>query len=247
MIFDKLFGKKKLKSPADISGLVNDMHSHLIPGIDDGSPDLETSIELIRQMKTLGYQKLYTTPHISNDIFKNTPEVIRLGLEKVRNRLEQEQIDIKIEAAAEYLIDDGFENLMKDNALITFGDKFLLIELPYFNVPRNLYELTFELQVKGYKIILAHPERYLYWYNEPKQFEELKDRGLLFQLNMISLTGHYGMEVRKLAEKLIRAGMIDLLGSDLHNPVYLGLLKKSLYEPLLQDLLNSGKIQNHLL
>jgi tyrosine-protein phosphatase YwqE len=242
-----LFKKKKLDYPVSFKGLKADMHSHLIPGIDDGSPDMKTSLFLIREMKQLGYQKLITTPHISSDLYKNNPEIIQKGLLALQNRLKQEKIDIIIEAAAEYLIDDGFESLLNNNNLTTFSNKFLLIELPYFHLPPNLYDITFELQIKGYKIMLAHPERYLYWFNNMSKYEELKDRGVYFQLNMISLTGHYSQEVKKMAEKLIDARMIDFLGSDLHNPHYLEILKKSRYEIYLEKALMSGKIQNHTL
>lgn len=246
-MFGKLFKKKKLDEPVSLKGLGTDMHSHLIPGIDDGSPDMTTSISLIREMKALGYTKLITTPHISSDIFKNTPEIIQSGLAEVRNKLREEDIDIEIEATAEYLLDDGFETLLENNELQTFGNNFVLVELPYFHVPPNLYELTFEMQIKGYRIMLAHPERYLYWYNDINKFEELKNRGIYFQLNMISLTGHYSPEVKKMAEKMIDAEMIDFLGSDLHNFNYLQILKNTRWEPYLLKAISSGKILNHTL
>jgi len=246
-MFGKLFSKKKLSNPVELGDLVTDMHSHLIPGIDDGSPTLEASIELIKGMQSLGYKKLITTPHIGSDIYKNTTDIIQKGVALVRKELARQKINIQIEAAAEYLLDDGFGSLLKDNNLQTFGKNFILLELPYFHIPPNLYEVTFELQIKGYKIMLAHPERYLYWYNNMKIYEQLKDRGIYFQLNMISLIGHYSVEVRKMAEKLIDAEMVDFLGSDLHNAFYLRALENTRYEIYLEKALKSGKIQNHLL
>jgi protein-tyrosine phosphatase len=246
-MFGNLFKKKKLSVPVDLSDLVVDMHSHLIPGIDDGSPNMETSISLIKEMQALGYKKLITTPHIGSDIYKNTTDIIQQGLVSLQQRLREEKIDMEIVATAEYLVDDGFEALMNGNKLQTFSKNFLLIELPYFHLPPNLYELTFELQIKGYKIILAHPERYLYWYNDINKYQELKNRGIYFQLNMISLAGHYSSEVKKMAEKLIDADMIDFLGSDLHNLHYLDVLKKTRYEIYLEKVMNSGKIQNQIL
>lgn len=246
-MFSSLFGRKKLKNPLDLGVLGVDMHSHLIPGIDDGSPTLEASVMLVKGMKAMGYHKLITTPHIGSDIYKNTPEIIQQGLEQLQSKLAQEKVNIEVEAAAEYLMDDGFSNLLIENRLISFGKNYLLLELPYFYLPPNLYEITFELQIKGFKIILAHPERYLYWYNDLKKFEELKDRGIFFQLNMISLTGHYSAEVKKMAEKLTDAGMVDFLGSDLHNAFYLEVLRKTRYEIYLEKLLNSGNIMNYTL
>lgn len=242
-----LFKKKKLPYAVNLGNLVTDMHSHLIPGIDDGSPNMETSVQLIRGMKALGYKKLITTPHISSDMYKNTPEIIQQGLVDLQKRLEEENIDIEVVAAAEYLLDDGFETLMKDNQLLTFSNKFILVEMPFFHLPPNLFDITFELQIKKYKIILAHPERYLFFYNDFSQLQALKDRGIYFQMNMISLTGHYSAEVKKMAEKLVDNEMIDFLGSDLHNPFYLDLLSKTRYEIYLQKVMKSGAIQNHLL
>jgi protein-tyrosine phosphatase len=246
-MFGWLFPRKKLHTPVNLGDLVTDMHSHLIPGIDDGSPDMETSIELIRGLHKLGYKKLITTPHISSDMFRNNPEIIDEGLQKVKQSLIKENIQIELVAAAEYLIDDGFETLLTENRLQTLSGKYLLIELPYFHIPPNLYEITFELQIKGFKIILAHPERYLYWYHDFGKYEELKNRGVYFQLNILSLTGHYSPESKKLAEKMIDVGMIDFLGTDLHNKYYYEMLEKSRVEPYLEKALKSGRILNHLL
>jgi protein-tyrosine phosphatase len=241
------FKSKKLKNPADISGLITDMHSHLIPGVDDGSPDMETSLTMIREMKALGYRKLITTPHISSDFYPNTPEILHNGLSLLNDKLREENIRITIEVAAEYMIDDGFTRLFNKGLLQTFSNNFLLVELPYYQAPPNLYEITFDLQIKGYRIMLAHPERYLFWLNDFKKFEDLKNRGVYFQMNINSLGGYFSKEVKKQAEKLIDADMIDFLGSDMHNLHYLQLLKNSLFEPYLEKVIKSGSIQNHLL
>ncbi|MBW6478646.1 MAG: hypothetical protein K0B37_04390 [Bacteroidales bacterium] len=241
------FRTKKLKNPVDISGLITDMHSHLIPGIDDGSPDLDTSISMIREMKSLGYRKLITTPHISSDFYPNTPEILLNGVNLLNEKLKEENIKITIEVAAEYMIDDGFTKLFEKDLLQTFSKNYLLVELPYYQAPPNLYEITFDLQIKGYRIMLAHPERYLFWINDFKKFEDLKNRGVYFQMNINSLGGYFSKEVKKQAEKLIDADMVDFLGSDLHNLQYLQLLKNSLFEPYLEKVIKSGSIQNHLL
>ncbi len=241
------FKPKKLKYPVDLSGLVTDMHSHLVPGIDDGSPDMETSLILIREMQKLGYKKLITTPHISADIYPNTPSIIQEGLQALKKKLDEENIYIEIEAAAEYMLDDGFKKLFENNQLQTFSKNHLLIELPYYQAPPDLFEIIFEMQIKGYRIILAHPERYLFWINEFGKFEDLKNRGIYFQMNINSLSGHFSKEVKKQAEKFINAEMIDLLGSDLHNTSYLELLKSCRFEPYLEKVMKSGNLRNHLL
>lgn len=186
-LFENLF-KNKPSRPKDFSELKVDMHSHLVPGIDDGAETMEDSINLIRRMSELGFEKLITTPHIQGEFFKNTPEIILSGLEKVREAIKKENIPIKIEAAAEYLIDDYFMDKLKANNLLTLMDKYLLIELSYYTPHPNLKEILFELQLAGYKIILAHPERYTYWFNNFKKYEELKDMEIYFQLNTISIS-----------------------------------------------------------
>lgn len=241
------FRPKKLKNPVDLSGLITDMHSHLIPGIDDGSADMDTSVTMIKEMKALGYRKLITTPHISSDFYPNTPEILQNGVTLLNEKLQEENIRITIDVAAEYMIDDGFTKLFEKGLLQTFSNNYLLVELPHYQAPPNLYEITFDLQIKGYRIMLAHPERYLFWINDFKKFEDLKNRGVYFQMNINSLGGYFSKEVKKQAEKLIDADMIDFLGSDLHNLNYLQLLKDSLFEPYLEKVINSGSIQNHLL
>jgi protein-tyrosine phosphatase len=246
-MFNKLFGRKKLSKPLDISGLVTDMHSHLLPGIDDGVPDMEMALGLISELELLGYRKIITTPHIMADVYKNTPEGIHQKCQQVLVAIKRARINMEFQAAGEYQIDDGFPSILKKGDLLTFGDNYVLIELPYFHMPPNLHEISFELQVSGYKIILAHPERYMYWHHDFTKYQELKDRGIFFQMNMMSVSGYYSPEVKKMAERLIDLGMIDFLGSDLHNYKYLDFLKKSLYEPYLDKVLQSGNIKNHLL
>ena len=167
-------------------------------------------------------------------------------MKKVREAIKNEDIPIKIDAAAEYLIDDNFMEKFKSNNLLTLKDKYLLIELSYYTPHPNLKEILFELQLAGYKIILAHPERYTYWFNDFKKYEELKDREIYFQLNTISISGYYSTQVKKIAKKLIENEMIELLGSDMHNPTYMEGLEKSLEENLLHKLLSSGKIINNI-
>lgn len=242
-MFKNLFSSTK-SSLTDFSAVRADMHSHLIPGIDDGSKNLTETIALARRMYQLGYKKLITTPHIQQEFFRNTPEIILNGLRKVRKALKDENIPIEIQAAAEYLIDDGFEEKASGGNLLTFGGKYLLVELSYYNPHPNLKSLIFNLQVEGYKVILAHPERYTYWFSDFSKYEELKDRDVFFQANIISLSRFYPDPVKKIAEKLMERGMIDFIGSDLHNNNYLQALEKALKEKSLAKLVTSGKLLN---
>ncbi|MFC2100231.1 tyrosine-protein phosphatase [Bacteroidota bacterium] len=246
-IINKLFSSGKSKKPADLSVLSADMHSHFIPNIDDGSQSFKDSVRYIKRLQEVGYKKIITTPHIMHDYYKNTPEIIAAGLENLIRAVENEGIDIQLEAAAEYLLDGGFEDLINEGKLLTFGEQYLLIELSYFNAPANLKEIIFNLQISGYKVILAHPERYTYWFNNFKIYEELKDRNVFFQLNTISLSGYYSPIVKKMAEKLVDLKMIDFLGTDMHNENYLDGLEKTLYEKYLFKVIETNKLLNNTL
>lgn len=246
-IFGNIFSSGKLSKPVDLSVLHTDMHSHLIPGIDDGSDSLETSAELIRNMAELGYKKLITTPHVQGEFYRNSPDNILPGLEQLKRELKKQGISMKMEAAAEYLIDDRFEEKYKEGGLLTFGKKHLLVEFSYFNEHPRWKEFFFDLQIEGYKIILAHPERYSYWFRNWDKYRELKDRGVLFQININSLTGYYSNEVKKIAERMIDEEMVDLAGSDMHNMNYMEALRNARYEKYLQILTESGRLQNNKL
>ncbi|MCK5775218.1 MAG: hypothetical protein KAH25_03530 [Bacteroidales bacterium] len=246
MIWSKLFNKKSkhLKNAVDLGLLHTDMHSHLIPGIDDGSKSMEDSIELIKEMWDLGYRKMITTPHIMTDYYKNTPEIINMGLESVRAELKRQGIDMELDAAAEYMLDDGFMAKLESGNLLTFSNNFILVELSYIAEPPNLNSIFFELQTKGYQVVLAHPERYNYWHNDFSKYQDLFDRNIFLQMNINSLTGWYSQESKQIAEKLLEHKLISFLGSDLHNTNYLNELKKSRYMPALLEAFDSGKILN---
>ncbi len=244
-----LFNKKKLSAiPANLGLLKTDMHSHFIPGIDDGAVTMEDAIRLIRGMKELGYQKIITTPHTMSDYYKNTPEIIRGGLEKVREELKKNNINIQLEAASEYYLDFEFEEKLKQKKVLTFSGKYVLVEVSFLNPPGNLDATLFNLNVAGYKPVLAHPERYPFWHGDFQQYQRLKDLGALLQLNILSLTNYYSEGVQKTAGKLVDLGLIDLLGSDMHHDKHLETIRKrALYEPYLHKLLESGKLLNNTL
>lgn len=211
-----LFSIFNRKLPAPSSPLKVDMHSHLLPGIDDGSKSMAETIQLIVRLNELGFEKLYTTPHIMQDYYKNSPEIILPLLAQVQKELEKRQINVRIEAAAEYYLDEGFVKKLDSEKLLTFGDNYLLVETSYMNKPRQLEEVFFKLKTKGYKPILAHPERYVYMYDDFSEYEKLYERGILFQLNINSLTGYYSPKAKQIAEKLIDQKMINFAGTDCH-------------------------------
>lgn len=244
--FSKIFGPStKTKVPADLSVLRCDMHSHFIPGIDDGAQTMENSLDLLRAFAVLGYRKVVTTPHVMSDAYRNTPEIILGGLEKVRVALNQANIPIEIDAAAEYYLDFDFEQMIESKTILTFGKKYVLFELPFINPPDNLYSAIFKLLSNGYKPVLAHPERYNFWHHDFKKYEELIEKGVLLQLNINSLSGHYGPDVRKIAERMIEQNMISFLGSDCHHMGHVEIIKnRTVFEKSLQKLIESGRLLN---
>jgi protein-tyrosine phosphatase len=229
-----LFFKKKNNKTLDLSWLGTDMHSHLVPGIDDGSPDVAASLQLIEGLMDLGYKKIITTPHILWEIYPNTPEKIANGLQEVQQAASNQGIDVHLHAAAEYFIDERFQNE-------------LLVEFSMMNAPLDLMETLFEMQMQGYQPVIAHPERYIYLTRNKEFFTQLKDAGYLFQLNLLSLTGYYGTAIKDLAEYLIKQEYYDLAGTDLHGAKHLEALQKLASLSSLQKLKDSGRLKNHLL
>jgi len=224
-----------------------DMHSHFIPGIDDGASTIEESLELIQAMYAAGYRKVITTPHIMSDFYRNTPEIIRAGLNQVREAVQKAQIPIEIEAAAEYYCDHAFEMMIGKSELLTFSGNKILMELSYMNPTENFETVTFKLQTEGYTPVLAHPERYPYWYHTIDTYEAIRDKGVLLQVNIGSLAGYYGSGARRTAERLIERNLVDLLGSDAHKISHVGLIEKASKERSVQQLLASGRLMNQAL
>jgi tyrosine-protein phosphatase YwqE len=224
-----------------------DMHSHLLPGIDDGSPDMGTSLELIKGFQALGYKKIITTPHILWEIYPNTTDIILRKLDEVRTEITKAGIDMEFNAAAEYFIDDHFAEEVKAKVpLLTISRNMVLVEFSMVIMPMDLQQVLFEMQMQNYQPVLAHPERYTYLSSKKEFFDELKDAGCFFQLNLLSLSGHYGSEVQKLAEYLLKKNYYDLAGTDLHNSRHLSLLQK-IPTSQLKKIQQSGTIKNHLL
>jgi len=244
------FFKKKnilLDTPVDLSVLGSDIHSHFIPGIDDGSKTIEESVEMITEMYNLGYKKVITSPHIMGDFYRNTPEIILSGLENVRAALKQANIPIVVEAAAEYYLDFDLERKLDEGELLTFGNKNLLFEVSYMNAPENLLHFIFKLQTMGYIPVLAHPERYNFWHNDFAKYQDLVEKGVKLQLNINSLTGYYSLATKKIAEQLIDNNMISYLGTDCHHMGHINLIKNVVREPHLKKLIESGKLLNNTL
>jgi protein-tyrosine phosphatase len=241
--FKKVFGKPDL-TPADLGQLTVDIHSHLLPGIDDGAQTLEDSMELIEELTKLGYSRFITTPHIMGDFYKNSPETILPKLDLVREELAKRNMNVQIDAAAEYYLDFEFNDKLKAGNLLTFGKNQLLFELSFINPPDGLDGVVFDMQTKGYTPVLAHPERYLYWMDKFDRLEELRERGVLFQINLLSIVGHYGPPCKKFAEKLIDKNWFEFLGSDLHNMKHIASLNRGISDPYLKKALELNLARN---
>jgi len=244
-LLKNLFSKKQSLPPADLAPLVADMHSHLIPGIDDGAKTKEESLELIRELYALGYRKLITTPHIMSDHYKNTPEIINNGLATIRELVKNENIPIQLEAAAEYYVDFDFEQKINNGSLMTFGKNYVLIELSFINSPDFLDSIIFKMRTAGYIPVLAHIERYPYWYNSKEKYDHLKNQGVLLQLNISSLAGQYSQQAKQVSRYLIEKGLISFLGTDCHNMHYIEQLKSCLSNESLHQVLRSGNLLNN--
>ena len=205
-----------------------DIHSHVLPGIDDGASNIDDSIALLEKMASFGIKNFITTPHVLGDVYPNTTVTIKQKLKEVQEELIKRNItDISISAAAEYMLDEQFSNRLEQDDLLPLKDKYILVEMSYFRPPINLFDILFQMQLKGYKPVLAHPERYNTYHTNYRMYQKLKNAGCLFQLNLLSLTEHYGKGVQKTAEKLLKDNLYDFVGTDAHHLNHLALLQKT--------------------
>lgn len=238
-----LFSFLKKTPKTDLSVLKTDIHSHLIPGIDDGAQSMDHTIGMLRKFQELGYEKVITTPHVMSDYYKNTPEIILEGLETVKQEIKKLGLTIEIEAAAEYYFDEHLFTKIKNKELLTFHGNHVLFEFSFTQEPQQIDDLVFELLTNGYQPVLAHFERYPYYHGNLDIARKFREKGVLIQLNLNSINGHYGPAIKKQARELIDNALVDVLGSDCHRVEHLHILEDSLgdkyYQKALElDLLN---------
>jgi tyrosine-protein phosphatase YwqE len=242
------FSRKKKGDTLDLGWLGADMHSHLVPGIDDGARELEDALQMLRGLKALGYKKIITTPHILWEVYNNTPERITQGIGDVRAAAMEEGIGVELHAAAEYFIDDHFEeDLLAKKPLLTLSGNMVLVEFSMLTAPMDLQKIIFEMQLQEYQPVIAHPERYTYLARKREMFDELKAAGCFFQLNLLSLVGVYGNVVQELAEYMIKKEYYEFAGTDMHNVKHLELMQKLGGNAQLKRLQDSELLRNHLL
>lgn len=236
-----LFFNKKKATKHNFSELGVDMHSHLVPAVDDGAEGVEDSVLLINGLLDLGFKKLYTTPHSMQGIHPNTKVSLTDGLNKLNGSLENDLIPT---LSSEYYLDEHFENLLKNEEILPLPGNRILLEFSQVTRPFSLEDSLFDLALKGYQVVLAHPERYLFFHKRFGDFERLKDMGLEFQVNALSLSDHYGKNIRAVAEKLIDKKLIDFIGTDIHREQHLDLLRAIPDTKYYQKLIDSGLLKN---
>jgi len=242
-----LFKKREVKRDITFNyeSIMVDMHSHVLPGIDDGAQNPQESIFLIRKLMALGISKIIATPHIMADYFKNTPETIGNALKILKAELKKEHIDIEIEAAAEHYFDETFEARVNNHKLMTMGDNYALFEISFISMPPNVINVIQKMIDLGYKPILAHPERYPYL--DVNQLRNIRNMGCNLQINTISLTGYYGKQAKSMAESLVDNELVDFISSDMHHPKHADALENALRTSYLEKLLNNYPLKNIML
>lgn len=235
-IFSFLQPKREL-SPVDLSVLEVDVHSHLLPGIDDGARTLDHAIGMLRKFEELGYKKLITTPHVMDGVYKNTPKIILEKLSELKAAAIAVGLTLELEASAEYFFDDTLFERLRTGDLLPFAGNHILFECSFRNEPSQLEEFVFQLATTGYQPVIAHFERYGYYHGNTDMAKRLQDMGCWIQLNFNSLTGHYGPEVKKQGLRLVKEGLVDLAGSDCHRIEHLQLLEQHLGDEAFHHLL----------
>jgi protein-tyrosine phosphatase len=242
-----LFKKKEVKKTVsfDYSNAVTDMHSHVLPGIDDGAQSVEESIFLIKKMMALGIKKIIATPHVMIDYYRNDADSIGNALATLKAALKEQNIDIDISAAAEHYFDETFEKRIDDRKVFTMGDNYALFELSFVTQPPNLISIIQKMKDAGYKPILAHPERYPYM--DIEQMKTIRSWGCNLQLNTIALSGYYGKRSKKIAEEMVDNQIVDFISSDMHHPRHAAAFESTLAMPHLEKLLFNYPLKNVML
>lgn len=225
-----------------------DIHCHLLPGLDDGAANIEQSLELIENYVRIGFKGAIATPHILDGAYPNTPKTILDAYTLLQSAIDHKSLQFKLSYAAEHMMDDIYLTMLAEKQLLALVKNYILVEMSYLQKPTHLKNTLFKTGLAGYQLILAHPERYVF-FNKREQFEDLKNRGCLFQLNALSLSDHYGEEVQKKAELLLKLGLYDYIGTDCHAMRHIDKLEKlefnsSLKSPVQQLVDNTIKLSS---
>lgn len=194
-----------------------DIHCHIVPGIDDGARDAKTAASLVERMQRWGIERIIASPHVTQETFENDSSTVTPAIERLHDELHARGNDIEVTHSAEYRIDALLQERLEKNELMLLPNNYILIENSFLQEPWNLDQLVFDLQMRGLSPILAHPERYLYYHHRQERYRQLCEAGLMLQINVLSLAGHYGAAEQKVARHLIKEGLVSFVGTDLHN------------------------------
>lgn len=217
-LFSRIFNKSV---PLSLNGMT-DWHCHILPGVDDGVETMEDSLDILRQYEEIGIKEVWLTPHIMEDV-PNTTQALKARFAELKDAYKG---SVVLHLAAENMMDNLFKERLDDDNLLTIGDngKMLLVETSYFSAPINLFKILENIKAKGFYPLLAHPERYSY-IDSSSTYKRMKDMGVKFQLNIMSLCGHYGPAAKEKAQRIIKEGWADYFGTDLHRPEHLHILR----------------------
>lgn len=221
---------------------VADCHAHLLPGIDDGPKTDADAVALVEEMLRLGFRQLAATPHVMADFYPNTPATIRAAYQRLQDALQAAGREVAIHVAAEYLLDEGFGKLLQKDELLTLPGRHVLVEMSFYGEFPQLDQYLFQLQTRGYRPILAHPERYAYYAGNIERCRQLREQGALIQVNLLSLAGYYDRSVQRMAEKLLKQQLVDLVGTDVHHAQHTAALADALQSKAIQRAL--GQVRN---
>lgn len=242
MLFNIFNRKKELQKLP----FTTDIHNHIVPGVDDGSHSISESIELLEHMADWGITRVYASPHSTHDTFENTPQSIQDSALKLKAEIQSIGMPIDFDYHMEYRIDEYFMRHFESGDVITLPNKYILIENTFSHEPWGLEQLLYRIKYAGYTPILAHPERYRYYSKRNRhRYEELHNFGLYFQLNLLSLAGHYGKDERDTALYLLENGLVQFIGTDLHRMSHVESIEKYLSSKnYLKDLKYLSNLQN---
>ena len=231
-MFDFFFKKRELL-PLPYE---RELHCHIIPGVDDGAVDMESSVKYLQALQGFGVKKIVFTPHSIETRFENDDNIVAPIYEKLCEKALRSGIDMEFAFSYEYRIDERFANMLEageydssECKLRPLHGRYILVENSFNHPPYGLDEILFKLQSGGFYPILAHPERYGYYaLRNGDRYHHLQDMQLEFQCNVLSFSGHYGDMAKKAALWLLEQGYVNFLGTDLHNHHHIEALDKFL-------------------
>lgn len=228
--------------------LTVDVHAHILPHMDDGASGVEQSIAMIRGLMALGYKKIIATPHVMSGFYDNSYEDILQSLSLLRAILKRYNIPVEIEASAEYYLEEKLFRSIARGEVLPFGSnkKYLLFEASFIAKPSYIVESALRIQQAGYIPVLAHPERYISL-NNIDTLTKLLFSGIVFQVNIGSLTGYYSKQAQEIAEILVKKNMVAFFGSNCHNESQLKSIKAAYDLPYFCYAAKENALNNSLL